>query len=311
MKKVLSIRNLQKSYKEKKAVKGISFDVFEEEVLCFLGPNGAGKTTTINILAGILNEDHGEISYRGEPFKNVLRKYKSELGIVPQDMAIYEEISALNNVKFFASLYGLKGEALETAALDALKRVGLYNVRKDKPKTFSGGMKRRLNIACGVAHKPSLVIFDEPTVGIDPQSRNHILSYIKSLKEEGVTVVYTSHYMEEVEEISTRIIIIDYGEIIAIGTKEELKETLGDTDRYTIDVDNGRIDTEKFYAIDGIKDVAYKDGKLSMDVIRGVDSLDKVVAELIDQDIKLNSLNKESDTLERVFLNLTGHSLRA
>jgi len=311
VKTLLSVRNLKKSYGDIKALKGISFDVYEKEVLCFLGPNGAGKSTTINILSSILTKDEGEITYEGQSFEKNLSTYKASLGIVPQDLAIYEEISALNNVKFYASLYGLKGEALEAAALNALDNVGLLSVKHRKPKTFSGGMKRRLNIACGVAHQPKVIIFDEPTVGIDPQSRHYILNYIKALKDQGVTVIYTSHYMEEVEDISTRILIIDHGEILTEGTKEDLKKMLGDTDKFTIDIEaNGSVNTQPFYRIDGVKGVEVSDNRLMFDVVRGVDCLDKIIAEMIDQHIKLSNLNKEKATLERVFLHLTGHALR-
>ncbi len=311
MEKVLEVKNLEKSYKDVKAVKGIDFAVKKNEVLCFLGPNGAGKSTTINILAGVLEADAGEILYQGKLLKEMEKSYKHEIGIVPQELAIYENVSALKNVMFYASLYGYRGRELKDLAEKALKDVSLYDVRHRKPKTYSGGMKRRLNIACGVAHRPSLIIFDEPTVGIDPQSRNYILESIKALKEDDITVIYTSHYMEEVEAISTRIVIIDHGEIIATGTKESLKATLGDTDRFTIETENGDgIDPEPFYAIDGVKDVAAAEGKIHCEVLSGIDSLDEIVGELIRQNIRFSNLTKEKATLERVFLNLTGHSLR-
>ena len=223
MQTIVEVKGLKKSYKDKEVIHGIDFEVAEGEILCLLGPNGAGKSTTINIITGTLSCDSGSIQYRGENiYKNLLR-YKAKLGIVPQDLALYDDLSAERNVLFFASLYGLKGSELREGSQFALDFTGLSDKAKDKVKTFSGGMKRRLNIACAIAHKPEFLIMDEPTVGIDPQSRNHILEGVRQLKVQGMTILYTTHYMEEVEEISTRIIIMDVGNIIAEGTNESLK----------------------------------------------------------------------------------------
>ncbi|MCL1874469.1 MAG: ABC transporter ATP-binding protein [Clostridiales bacterium] len=223
MQTIIEVNGLKKSYKDKEVIHGIGFTVNEGEILCFLGPNGAGKSTTINIITGALRFDGGSISYKGESIYSDLLGYKSRLGIVPQDLALYEDLTAERNVLFFASLYGLKGEALKEGCRFALEFTGLSDKAKDKVNTFSGGMKRRLNIACAIAHKPELLIMDEPTVGIDPQSRKHILEGVKQLRKQGMTILYTTHYMEEVEEISTRIIIMDLGNIIAEGTNESLK----------------------------------------------------------------------------------------
>ncbi len=184
MENIIEVKNLEKSYKNKKVVKGISFDVKQGEILGFLGPNGAGKSTTINILSTVLKSDKGEIKFLGRKATEDVMNIKRNIGVVPQDLAIYEEISAEKNVRFFASLYGLKGKKLNENVKEILEFVGLYDKRLDIPKTFSGGMKRRLNIACAIAHNPKLIIMDEPTVGIDPQSRNHILNSIKKLKKE-------------------------------------------------------------------------------------------------------------------------------
>lgn len=215
MKSIIQVKDLEKYYRDRKALDSISFDVREGEILCLLGPNGAGKSTLINILSTVLEYDGGEIYFHGDRVEDVKKEYKGILGIVPQDMAIYEDISAEDNVKFFASLYGIRGRALNSHVEMALNSVGLLERKRDKPKTFSGGMKRRLNIACAIAHSPSIIIMDEPTVGVDPQSRNHILGNIKSMGEAGTTIIYSTHYMEEVEEISTRITIMDHGKIIA------------------------------------------------------------------------------------------------
>ncbi len=237
MDNLMTVSNLKKSFKENIVLKGISFGIRRGEVLCILGPNGAGKSTTINILTAVLGSDEGDIFFKGTKISKILRNYKQSIGIVPQDIALYEELSAERNLRFFASLYGLYGSRLNEAVEEALTFAGLKDRRKDKVKTFSGGMKRRLNIACAIAHHPELVIMDEPTVGIDPQSRNHILSSIKKLQNQGMTVIYTTHYMEEVEVISSRIIIMDHGAVIAEGTKESLKEDIQNEKRYIIEVE--------------------------------------------------------------------------
>ena len=229
MTKVLQVKQLKKAYKKNQALDGISFDMYEGEILGVLGPNGAGKSTMINILSTILKKDEGEILYFGKPMEKNEKEIKKNLGIVPQDLAIYEDISAYRNIKFFASLYGLKKQALEEAVTEALTFVGLEERKNDKPKTYSGGMKRRLNIACSIAHKPKILILDEPTVGIDPQSRNHILSSLLQLKKTGTTILYTTHYMEEIEEIADRVIIMDKGRKIEEGTLPELLKKYEET----------------------------------------------------------------------------------
>lgn len=223
MNKVLSVKELRKSYGSKEVVKGISFDLDKGEILGLLGPNGAGKTTTINMITTLVDKDGGSIGYEGkETFDNEM-EFKKALGLVPQDVALFSDLSAYDNVKFFCSLYGIKGAELKKYTREALEYVGLWDKKRDYPDSFSGGMKRRLNIACSIVHKPKLLIMDEPTVGIDPQSRNNILEVAKKLKMEGTTIVYTSHYMEEVESICSRLIIMDQGRIIEEGTKEEIK----------------------------------------------------------------------------------------
>lgn len=224
MNNVATVENLKMQYENKTAVDGISFEVREGEVLGLLGPNGAGKSTTIHILSGVLSASSGNVSILGHSVKKGSKEMKKGIGIVPQDIAIYEEISAEKNVRFFASLYSLKGEELKARVKEALELVQLYDRKDDKPKTFSGGMKRRLNIACAIAHQPKLIIMDEPTVGIDPQSRHHILESIKELKTKGASIIYSTHYMEEVEAISDRIMIMNEGRIIANGTKEGFEE---------------------------------------------------------------------------------------
>ncbi|MEA4946271.1 MAG: ABC transporter ATP-binding protein [Oscillospiraceae bacterium] len=311
MENLISVKNLEKSFKENKVLKGISFDVNAGEILCILGPNGAGKTTTINILTAALGGDGGEITFKGVPIGRQLRKYKQSLGIVPQDISLYEELSAEQNLSFFASLYGLHGSTLRDAADKALVFAGLDDRRHDKVKTFSGGMKRRLNIACAIAHEPEVVIMDEPTVGIDPQSRNYILESIKKLRDKGVTVIYTTHYMEEVEVISSRIIIMDHGTIIAEGTKESLKAGIENEKRYTIDIEeNGKIKRDEFFAIEGVKSVKIEGNSIEITSIRGIENLDRIIALLSNRGERIKNITSENASLEMVFLKLTGRKLR-
>lgn len=311
MENIITVKNLKKSFKENNVLKGINFDVKKGEILCFLGPNGAGKSTTINILSAALQSDNGEVLYKGERIGSHLKKYKKQLGVVPQDISLYEELSAERNVRFFASLYGLHGQKLTKAVDDALEFAGLADRRKDKVKTFSGGMKRRLNIACAIAHSPELVIMDEPTVGIDPQSRNHILSSIKKLRDNGMTILYTTHYMEEVEEISTRIIIMDHGSIIAEGTNEKLKEEVQNEKRYVIEVEESNcLNKDEFYHIEGVKSVKISENEIEIISLRGIENLDKIISLLSDNEIKIRNISSEIASLETVFLKLTGRKLR-
>ena len=220
---ILEIKSLKKNFGEKTVVDKMSFKVNKGEILGFLGPNGAGKSTTINIITTILDADDGKVLFEGREINGNDNDFKKSLGYVPQDIALFNDLSAYENVKFFGSLYGLKGNYLNDRVKETLELVGLYDRKNDYPDSFSGGMKRRLNIACSIVHKPKILIMDEPTVGIDPQSRNNILEVTKNLRNEGTTVIYTSHYMEEVDAICTRLIIVDSGHIIESGDKEEIK----------------------------------------------------------------------------------------
>jgi len=224
MENVLEIRNLKKSYVKKQVVDNISFAVKEGDILGFVGPNGAGKSTTISIITSITSMDDGEILFRGMNTKKNEKSFKRELGIVPQDLSFYEDLNAYDNVRFFCSLYHCKGKELKDKTKIALEYVGLWDRRKDMPRTFSGGMKRRLNIACSIAHLPKLLIMDEPTVGIDPQSRNHIMETIKTLNKNGTTIIFVSHYMEEIDSLCNRVVIMDHGKILEDINKEELKQ---------------------------------------------------------------------------------------
>ncbi|WP_395017441.1 ABC transporter ATP-binding protein [Robinsoniella peoriensis] len=311
MDQLIKVMNLEKCYGDKEVVKKISFEIKRGEILCFLGPNGAGKSTTINILAGVLGADGGEIQYKGKCIRDTKKEYRYHLGVVPQDLALYEDLTAIQNVRFFASLYGLKGRDLSEKAERALSFVGLKDRKNQKVKTFSGGMKRRLNIACAIAHEPELVIMDEPTVGIDPQSRNHILESIRELRSHGMTVLYTTHYMEEVEEISTRIIIMDDGLLIAEGTKEELKESISDKRKFILTVESEEeLSIDEFYRIEGVMEIRSEEGIIEITTLKNVENLDKIISLALSQNIKINNIMCRTANLETVFLSLTGKSLR-
>lgn len=223
MNTVVKLDGLIKKYDNKPVVDGLTLDIKEGEIFGLLGPNGAGKSTTMNMICSLLKPTSGNIELFGMDIKKDVNKIKPLIGYIPQDLAIYGNLKAWENVELFTSLYDVKGADLKKAIDDSLEFVELTDRRNSYAKTFSGGMKRRLNIACALGHKPKLLIFDEPTVGIDPQSRNFILEKIKKANSNGTTVIYTSHYMEEVEAICTRVAIMDNGKIVAIGTKDELK----------------------------------------------------------------------------------------
>ena len=232
---LLKVKNLEKNYEEKKVVDNISFEVNNGEVIGLLGANGAGKSTTIKMITGILEKDSGEVIYSDNNISNNYREYQREIGVVPQEIAVYADMSAYDNVKFFCSLYGFKKKELEKRVEEALKFVGLWERRKEAAKNYSGGMKRRLNIACSISHSPKLLIMDEPTVGIDPQSRNNIMEVIKKLNSNGTTVIYVSHYMEEVEALCNRIILMEEGKIIEDCSKEDLKKKYSKYNKNTLE----------------------------------------------------------------------------
>lgn len=222
-KSILQIKSITKAYGDKTVVSDESFSIYKGDIIGFIGPNGAGKSTSINMISTITAPDSGMILFHDKTISENNLYYKSSLGIVPQDLAIYEDLNAYDNVKFFCSLYGVRGVELKKKVEKALRFVGLWDRCKDLPSKFSGGMKRRLNIACAIAHEPELLIMDEPTVGIDPQSRNNILEAVKTLNANGTTVIYTSHYMEEVDTLCNRIVLIDKGKVLEDLPKEEYK----------------------------------------------------------------------------------------
>lgn len=309
---LLKIENLSKNYKKKEVLHNINFSIQKDEVLCFLGPNGAGKSTMINILTGSLPPTSGNIFYQNKSIYQNLQVYKQHLGIVPQDLALYEELTAERNILFFTSLYGLTGTLLHKVCEYALEFTGLTKHRNEKVKTFSGGMKRRLNIACAIAHKPQILIMDEPTVGIDPQSRDHILEQVKRLASEGTTILYTTHYMEEVEKISTRILIMDQGKIIAEGSKEKLKEKYENEQQYYIQMESTKeVCIDSLLSFQGVKKVDRKDrNTLVITTDQCTENLDLIIGYLLKKEVKIKDISCEVSTLETVFLKMTGKSLR-
>ncbi len=236
MEAVVRFNKTTKKYGQKVVVNGLTLNINKGEIFGLLGPNGAGKSTTINMVCGLVPITEGGISVFGYNSATEQSKFKRRIGLVPQELALHDDLKAWENLDLFASLYGLKGAQLKQAVDKSLDFTGLTEYRNKFPKTFSGGMKRRLNIACSIAHEPELLIFDEPTVGIDPQSRNHILNSIRTLNKQGATVIYTSHYMEEVEALCSRIGIMEGGNLIALGTKAELCALVsGDPDKTSLE----------------------------------------------------------------------------
>lgn len=309
---VVSMEKITKNFGNLTAVDKMSLDIEAGEIFGLLGPNGAGKSTAINMITGLLETDKGSISILGKDVKRNPMITKRNIGIVPQDIAIYEDLTCVENVKFFAGLYGLKGKELTAAAMEALEFTGLSDKAGGYPKGFSGGMKRRLNIACAIAHKPKVIIMDEPTVGIDPQSRNHILQSVRRLNQMGSTIIYTSHYMEEVETICTRVAIMDHGKVIALGTVDELKNLI--TDKNVVWVSAGgsvsKLDEEKLKEIPGVTGIVIQDGIVKITSAHEVNNLDKIITYFTVNKFPIKSIESKTPDLETVFLSLTGRRLR-
>lgn len=308
---IVKIKELTKKFGDFTAVDNIDLTIKEGEIYGLLGPNGAGKSTIINMICGLISVSKGSIEILGENNQKHSNLTKKNIGVVPQDIAVYEDLTCIENVKFFASLYGIRGEELKRKAEEALEFVGLSDKQKSFPAGFSGGMKRRLNIACAIAHTPKLIIMDEPTVGIDPQSRNHILESVRKLNEGGCTIIYTTHYMEEVEQISTRISIIDHGKVIAEGTKEELKAIVTDKNNVEITVSDGsRVSQEDLKKVKGVTEVEIDENKIKISSIKEINNLDKIILYFTENGIAIKNLENKVPDLENVFLILTGRKLR-
>lgn len=307
---IIQAEKMIKRYGSNVAVNEISIKVKENEILGFLGPNGAGKSTTLNCILGLTSLDDGTIEIFGKDPKKARSEVNKDIGYVPQDIAVFEELSAIENVEFFGKLYGLRGEELKAAVREALEFTGLWERRKDIPSKYSGGMKRRLNIACAIVHKPKLLIMDEPTVGVDPQSRNSILESIKTLNERGTTVIYTSHYMEEIQAICSRIIIIDMGKVIAEGTKDSIVAQAIKNKRVIVEVQDDAESIAKELASDSdILDISFEENTITLTTDMSISSM--VFAKKIeDKGHTVLSMSTETPNLETAFLSLTGKKLR-
>ncbi|MFD2658408.1 ABC transporter ATP-binding protein [Gracilibacillus thailandensis] len=309
---MLETINVSKLFKGKKAVQDVNLYLDRGESVGLLGPNGAGKSTTISMISTLIKPTSGEIKLNGVNTVNKPADIRRVLGVVPQELALYQELSAYENLKFFGSIYKLKGKELENRIQYALEIVGLKDRQKDLVKTFSGGMKRRVNIAAALLHKPQILILDEPTVGIDPQSRNHILETVRSLNEtDGTTILYTSHYMEEVEQLCDRVYIMDHGEVIAAGSKAELLSILSSED--TIKLELSMIDeifVEKIKKLEGVRKVEAASSQLKVIAKKGSNLISELVYLADSHQIQLLNFQTESPSLEDVFLHLTGRTLR-
>ncbi|WP_323374373.1 ABC transporter ATP-binding protein [Paenibacillus sp. JNUCC31] len=308
---ILEVENLVKRYGSKISVDHLNLNVGKGEIFGLLGPNGAGKSTTISMIAGLLNFDQGEIRLGGISVKERPLEVKRKIGLVPQDLALYETMSAADNVTFFARLYGLRGKLLKEKVEESLEFVGLQDRAKDAPSTFSGGMKRRLNIACAITHRPELIIMDEPTVGIDPQSRNHILESVRTLNQMGSTIIYTSHYMEEVAAISHRVAIMDKGHIIACGTEAELRERVATEEKIVLTtLGIGPAVVEELKLHPRVRAVEVSGDTLTITLPAAQPDLQDMLFICSKHEVSIQSLQVEEPDLETLFLNLTGRTLR-
>ena len=306
---MLHVNDLWKSYDGRQVVAGMSLAAQPGQIVGLLGPNGAGKTTTVSMICGLTTADRGEVTLAGNRITEDSSPTKRRIGLVPQDIALYEELPAMRNLETFGALYGMSGSLLRERAAAALDLVGLADRAGEKPSTFSGGMKRRLNIACALVHDPDILLLDEPTVGIDPQSRNAIFDNLETLKARGKAMIYTTHYMEEAERLCDRIVIMDHGRVIANDTLAGLYRKLPASATLEIEMD-GDVDTVALAHEPGVLNAVKKNGKLTV----GLDSLSQsaanVLAWLAAKGHKVNRISSGKASLETLFLTLTGRQLR-
>ena len=310
MENVIEVKNLTKEYKNLKAIDNLSFEVKKGEILGLLGPNGSGKTTTINSVLSLIKAD-GQIKIFGKEMSPDAYDIKRKIGVVFQEIAVFNELTVYENIDYFCGLYINDKETRKQDVLAAIKLVGLEEFQKFYPKQLSGGLLRRLNIACGIAHKPSLIILDEPTVAVDPQSRNNILDGIKKLRDAGATIIYTTHYMEEAEILCDRIIILDKGKIIAEGTSDELKKMANIEEKVTVELKhaNPKI-IEDIKNSKNVDNVSLNDNVLVVTYKKGNNNLGKLIEYLKDNKISYEKIFSERPSLNDVFLELTGKELR-
>ena len=308
---VVKIENLVKRYKDLIAVDHLNLEIKKGEVYGLLGPNGSGKSTTINSMLSLLSYDKGRIEIFGKEMTPVSYDIKKKIGIIMQDVAVFDELTVYENIDYFCGLYIKDKETRKKYVNDAVNFTGLNDFLKFYPKKLSGGLLRRLNIACGIAHKPELIILDEPTVAVDPQSRNRILEGIQELNQNGATIIYTSHYMEEVEQICTRIAIMDKGRKIAEGTKEELKGMIKNTETITVETDNVPDEIlKKINSLSHIYETEQNEDKLIIRCCSGKHNLIRVLNILQESELNFGRVYTELPTLNDVFLEITGKALR-
>ncbi|MBM3129427.1 MAG: ATP-binding cassette domain-containing protein [Chloroflexi bacterium] len=307
----ISVTDLHKSFGELKAVQGVSFQVQRGEIFSLLGPNGAGKTTTISILSTLLRPDQGDAQVMGHSIRRDPMQVKSVLGVVPQEIALYEDLTARENLDFWGKMYGLRGAALRQRVQEVLEIIGLADRANGRVGKFSGGMKRRVNIGVALLHKPQVIYMDEPTVGIDPQSRRNILDSVVALKNQGMTVLYTTHYMEEAQELSDHIAIMDRGKLIAGGTNAELVQLVGEQTRIdlTLTVEASRV-LPIWRAVEGVAHVSAEDGRVTVLVADSNLVLPRLFESATRLAARITSVDIREPNLEAVFLHLTGRALR-
>ncbi|WP_373470587.1 ABC transporter ATP-binding protein [Carnobacterium alterfunditum] len=309
---MIKVENLGKTFKEKVAVEDMNMYLDEGESVGLLGPNGAGKSTAISMISTLLPPTKGTVMFNEKDVSKHPKELRTVLGVVPQEIALYEELSAYENMRFFGKIYGLTGRELEAKIQEKLDLVGLKERQKETVNTYSGGMKRRINIAVALIHDPKILIMDEPTVGIDPQSRNYILGMVRKLnREKGITVLYTSHYMEEVEKLCDRVYIMDHGQVIASGTKEELKNILSNEETITIQVEEAKKEFSSLLsALKGINHVAEDENRYDLIVSKGEQLLGEIFDCARQTKVRILGIHVQTPTLEDVFLHLTGRKLR-
>ena len=315
--KAIQVEGLHKDFGPVYAVRDVSFDVREGEIFSLLGPNGAGKSTTISMIACLLAPTQGDVRVMGHSIKREPMAVKAAIGVVPQEIALYEDLSARENLNFWGKMYGLRGGALRQRVDDVLEVVGLTDRQKGRVGKFSGGMKRRLNVGIALLHEPPVIIMDEPTVGIDPQSRRNILDRVKTLNRQGATVLYTTHYMEEAQELSDHIAIMDQGQVIAYGTHDELVKIVGELDRIDLTINvplegTGEAErvVETWRTIEGVRQVSTDDGTLTLLVDDSNLALPPLFESVRQMGVRITSVEIQEPNLETVFLHLTGRALR-
>ncbi len=313
MKTILEVQNLSKNYGNFAAVKGITFDIKEGEIFSLLGPNGAGKTTTISMLSTLYTPSGGDALIDGHSVIQEPMAVRSLIGVVPQELALYDDLSARENLLFWGQMYGLSGKELKQRADEVLAQIDLVDRANNRVKTYSGGMKRRVNIGVGLLHRPRLLFMDEPTVGIDPQSRRAILDSVKELNRQGMTVLYTTHYMEEAQELSDRVGIIDHGELIALGTQPELTRQVGENDTLILHIDelqDSEALADAMRTLPTVKRADVSDHSITIIVTDAEEVLAPAITRANELGIKIRSVDIREPNLEAVFLHLTGRALR-